>query len=300
MEKAVTDKKYVPNLDTAQLDLCYPAIIQSGGNYKLKFSVTSDKENVHFGAIMCTFGARYKSYCSNIARTMLVDPSEKIQKTYEFLVQLEELLFSELKDGAKMCDVYESVVSRTKKERPELVEKLTKTFGFVMGIEFREPSLSIAPNCQAVVKKGMVFNVNIGLSGLVNKEAEDSKGKNLSLFIGDTIVVNEPKPEGPSTTLLTPSKKKIKNIAIFLKEEDSDDEEKVNNNTMDQVDPQQFGRGRRTAVLEQKLRTDGTQEEKRKQHQRELMEKVKWHLVSYWRGPLTKNFVPLSLFLRGS
>ena len=275
VEKAVTDKKYVPNLDTAQLDLCYPAIIQSGGNYKLKFSVTSDKENVHFGAIMCTFGARYKSYCSNIARTMLVDPSEKIQKTYEFLVQLEELLFSELKDGAKMCDVYESVVSRTKKERPELVEKLTKTFGFVMGIEFREPSLSIAPNCQAIVKKGMVFNVNIGLSGLVNKEAEDSKGKNLSLFIGDTVVVNEPKPEGPSTTLLTPSKKKIKNIAIFLKEEDSDDEEKENKNTMDQVDPQQFGRGRRTAVLEQKLRTDGTQEEKRKQHQRELMEKVK-------------------------
>ena len=45
----------------------------------MKFTVASDKENVHFGAIMCSFGARYKSYCSNIVRTMLVDPSEKIQ-----------------------------------------------------------------------------------------------------------------------------------------------------------------------------------------------------------------------------
>ena len=79
VEKSVTDKKFVPNLDTSQLDLCYPAIIQSGGNYKLKFSVASDKENVHFGAIMCSFGARYKSYCSNIVRTMLVDPSDKVQ-----------------------------------------------------------------------------------------------------------------------------------------------------------------------------------------------------------------------------
>jgi nucleosome binding factor SPN SPT16 subunit len=45
------------------------------------------------------------------------------------------------------------------------VEHLTKNFGFVMGIEFREGTLSIAPNCDAKATKGMIFNVNIGLSG---------------------------------------------------------------------------------------------------------------------------------------
>jgi hypothetical protein len=30
-------------LDVNQLDACYPVIVQSGGNYKLKFSVSSDK-----------------------------------------------------------------------------------------------------------------------------------------------------------------------------------------------------------------------------------------------------------------
>ena len=45
------------------------------------------------------------------------------------------------------------------------VQYLTKNFGFVMGIEFREGSLSITPNCDARAAKGMVFNVNIGLSG---------------------------------------------------------------------------------------------------------------------------------------
>jgi hypothetical protein len=34
-----------------------------------------------------------------------------------------------------------------------------------MGIEFREGSLSITPTCDAKAAKGMVFNVNIGLSG---------------------------------------------------------------------------------------------------------------------------------------
>lgn len=71
--------------------------------------------------VFSTFGVRYKSYCSNIARTFLVDPSEKIQAMYELLVDAEEHILSELKDGAKLSDVYNSTVDMVKKEKPELV-----------------------------------------------------------------------------------------------------------------------------------------------------------------------------------
>ena len=40
------------SVDKSAIDMCYPPIIQSGGNYKLKFSVVSDKENLNFGAIV--------------------------------------------------------------------------------------------------------------------------------------------------------------------------------------------------------------------------------------------------------
>ena len=53
----------------------------------------------------------------------------------------------------KLSDVYKSAVNCVKKENPDLVDKLTKNFGFAMGIEFREASLSIAPNCDAIAKK---------------------------------------------------------------------------------------------------------------------------------------------------
>lgn len=220
IEAAITDKKYVPNLDTSQLDLCYPAIIQSGGNYKLKFSHVSDKESVHFGAIVATFGARYRSYCSNIARTFLVNPSDKIQSTYNLLITAEEEILTRLHDGMKLSDVYKSAVNVVKKEKSELLDKLTKNFGFAMGIEFREASLSIAPNCDAIARKGMVFNVNLGFTGLSNKDASDSRGKDVALFIGDTVLVND---SGTPATVLTPSKKKIKNIAIFLKDAESEE-----------------------------------------------------------------------------
>lgn len=82
------------------VEICYPAIIQSGGNYNLKFSAQSDKNNLHYGTIICALGFRYKAYCSNIVRTMLVDPTEKIQENYKYLLTLEEELINSLKDGS--------------------------------------------------------------------------------------------------------------------------------------------------------------------------------------------------------
>ena len=38
---------------------------------------------------------------------------------------------------------------------------------------------------------GMIFNVNVGFSGLLNKEAKEDAGKKYALFIGDTVLVNQ-------------------------------------------------------------------------------------------------------------
>lgn len=264
VEQALTDKKYVSGVDTNQLDTCYPAIIQSGGNYSLKFSATSDKNILHFGAIVCSLGARYKSYCSNISRTLLVNPTEAIQENYNFLLNLEEDILKMLVPGKKLSDIYEAGLSFAKKEKPILVDSLTKMFGFATGIEFRESSIIIGPKCNAVVKKGMVFNVYVGLSSLANKEAADKEGKTYALFVGDTVLVNE---DG-AASVLTQSKKKIKNIGIFVKDDEEEDDDEDQNDT---EKPQEIvGRGKRTTVLDSKLRSEHSTEEKRKQHQKEL------------------------------
>lgn len=53
-----------------------------------------------------------------------------------------------------MSEVYQAGVSVVKAERPELEAKMTKSFGFAMGIEFREGSLLIGPKTNAPAKKG--------------------------------------------------------------------------------------------------------------------------------------------------
>lgn len=264
IESSLTDKKYISNVDPSNVDMCYPPIIQSGGNYNLKFSAVSDKNNLHFGAIVCSLGARYKSYCSNIVRTFLVDPTDKIQEYYNFLLELYEELLKKLQAGTKLSDVYNTGIEFTKKNKPELVDHLTKNFGFAMGIEFRESSLLIGPKTQIVALKNQVYNLNIGLSGLTNSDTKEKEGKTYALFIGDTVVVNE----GSPASILTPARKKMKNIGVFLKdgEEDEDEEEKENEPVNEPI----MGRGKRSAVLDSKLRQDSSAEEKRKQHQKEL------------------------------
>ncbi|XP_018348110.1 PREDICTED: FACT complex subunit spt16 isoform X3 [Trachymyrmex septentrionalis] len=269
VDTAITNKKYVTGVDITQVDMCYPAIIQSGGNYSLKFSAVSDKNTtLHFGVIVCSLGARYKNYCSNIVRTLLVNPTNTIEDNYNFLLQLEEEILKKLVAGTKISEVYEAGIKFVKDEKPEMLNHLTKNFGFAMGIEFKESSLLLGPKIHAIAKKGMVFNVNVGLSNLTNPDATDKEGKTYALFIGDTVIVNEGQP----ASNLTPSKKKVKNIGIYVK--DDEDEEEEGSGKENEPKPEILGRGKRTAVIESKLRTEHSSEEKRKQHQKELAQQL--------------------------
>ncbi|GBL78293.1 hypothetical protein AVEN_114782-1, partial [Araneus ventricosus] len=114
----------------------------------------------------------------------------------------------------------------------------------------------------------MIFSINIGFSPLQKKTSDDKEAETYALFIGDTVLVNE----GAPCTILTNNKKKLKNIAIVLKDDDEEEEEEE-----EPLVPQEenLGRGaRRTAILDSKLRTEQSAEEKRKAHQKELAEQL--------------------------
>ncbi|CAG5135919.1 unnamed protein product, partial [Candidula unifasciata] len=275
VEQALQNKKYTSGVDTSQLDVCYPAIIQSGGKYSLKFSTTSDDNNLQFDAIVCAMGVRYKSYCSNIVRTLLVNPVESVQKIYEFLVQVEEEIIAKLQHGVKLSDVYSAGLSVVKKDHPELEGNLINSFGFAMGIEFREASLLIAPKTKAPAKKGMVFNVSIGFSSL------KQGSKNVALFLGDTVLVNE----GSPATVLTTAKKRLKHIGIFLKDDDEEEQAEDEDNELEKEAEQLLGRGgRRSAMVESRTRTEAPSEEKRQQHQKELARRLNEEARERLRG----------------
>lgn len=71
----------------------------------LNLFLDSDKNNLHFGVITCSLGARYKQYCSNIVRTMMVDPNQDQQDNYEFLLKVQEEILTKLQHGKYSRDL---------------------------------------------------------------------------------------------------------------------------------------------------------------------------------------------------
>ena len=57
--------------------------------------------------------------------------------------------------GTKLSEAYNSALNLVKKEKPHLVDKLTKSAGFGTGIEFREGALLIAAKSNVLAKKGI-------------------------------------------------------------------------------------------------------------------------------------------------
>ncbi|XP_065076055.1 FACT complex subunit spt16-like [Ochlerotatus camptorhynchus] len=115
------------------LNMCYPAIIQSGGNYSLKFIAFSDKNYLYLGSIICALDARNKSYCSNVVRTLPVNPTETIQKHYTLLLNLEEELLKVITPVKKLSEVFDVGM--------DYAQKKDKSKVLPIELDFRENSL---------------------------------------------------------------------------------------------------------------------------------------------------------------
>jgi nucleosome binding factor SPN SPT16 subunit len=164
MESIIEDpskiKLKVPDED---VESCYFPIIQSGGNFDIKVSAQSSSDNVSYDIIMASLGARYKSYCSNVARTFLIDPPKFVSDTYETLVALQNACIEAFVPGRPLKAVYAAAVDYLISSGNEpLVAHLPKNLGFAIGLDFRDPHLIISAKNPAIIRPGMVFNLSIG------------------------------------------------------------------------------------------------------------------------------------------
>lgn len=278
-EKAILEPtKAGVKLRAENVDICYPPIFQSRGAFDLRPSAASNDELLYYDSgsvIICAVGSRYNSYCSNIARSFLIDATSLQSKAYEVLLKAHEAAIGALKPGNKVSAAYQAALSVVEKEAPELVPNLTKSAGTGIGLEFRESGLNLNAKNDRVVKAKMIFNVSIGFQNLQNQKKEKmnfnvfncfrkvtSKPKNqmFSLLLADTVIVGENNPE----VVTSKCSKAVKDIAYSFNE-DEEEEERPN------VKAEANG----TGALPSKttLRSDNqeiSKEELRRQHQAEL------------------------------
>lgn len=155
------------NVPTSDVQSCYFPIVQSGGTYDIRISAVSSSGNLSPDIIAVSLGARYKLYCSNIARTFLVDPPKKVSSTYEILVEVQEACLEQMKPGNQLKSVYKAAVSYLQRNGHEdLIPKLPKHLGFSQGLDFRDATLALSAKNSITFKKGMTFCLSLGFQDL--------------------------------------------------------------------------------------------------------------------------------------
>lgn len=187
--KKLLGREFEPEL----LDWCYSPIVQSGGEYDLKPSAQStEKRFVGEGAIISSLGLRYKNYCSNIARTFLIDPTPNMDSNYQTLLALQEHIVQNLlKDSKLASDVYKGAIEFLETKKPELIPHFTKNAGWLTGLEFRDSSLVLNAKNNRPLINGQIVSLTIGFNNLTNDDASNPKLKTYALLLTDTYKVTE-------------------------------------------------------------------------------------------------------------
>lgn len=148
-------------VDWGSTEFCYTPIIQSRSTntgYDLRStSVSSSDPIAHKGVILIAVGMRYKSYCANLGRSVIVDPSkvtftrsssvllldrsQEQEEVYNTLVSLQSELVREMKDGVTARDVYHRALEYIKEKKPELEKHFVKNVGSAVRIIIHRASL---------------------------------------------------------------------------------------------------------------------------------------------------------------
>lgn len=248
------------------LEVCYDPIIQSGEQCTLKFNTESNEKILHYGSIVSTIGIRYLLYCSNVARTMMVMPTPLMEELYELLLTTEQTIIDNLKPGVQLSAAYVAGLNHFRQKKPDFLQYFVKSsFGFVTGIEFREGLLLINDKCNQPVETNMTLVVTVGLQNFPNKDAKDAANKTVSIMLSDTVLVCA---EGPNEILTINAKSRLRANAIRFRV--PEDEAETSGSKMEPS----TGRGKRSVVLPEQTRHKQTNEEKRKERQRELLDQI--------------------------
>ena len=269
-----TRKSKLPaDFTSDNLDWAYGPVIQSGGKYDFKLTALSDKNNLRPGTIIAGFGLRYKSYCSIVARSYLVDPNKSQENAYRLLLSVHEGVIKEAKEGVTAKDLYNKAISVIRNKKPDLEKYFVKNVGAGIGIETRDSTLLLNGKNARALKDGMTLCITTGFSDVPNPDPQDKASAVYSLLLSDTVRI---KRDSAAVVFTQSAPSDLESTSFFFKDDEEDAKESPK--AKSKKDPK-IGGIATSNITKSKLRAERTTqvdegaEARRRAHQKELAQK---------------------------
>ncbi|KAL2115804.1 hypothetical protein VTJ04DRAFT_10059 [Mycothermus thermophilus] len=289
-------QKMPADLDPEQLDWILGPIVQSGGKFDLKWQTDANDDPLHPGIIIAAMGLRYKSYCSQIARTFMVDPNKSQESNYKFLLAVHNLVLKEIRDGVTVKDVYNKALNFIRAKKPDLEKHFLKNVGYGIGLENKDSTLILSGKNSRVLRDGMTLCITTGFSDIENPEPQDKNSKIYSLVLTDTVRVTS----GEVVVFTGECPADADATSFFFK-----DEEEAQPTPKKEKRDSRVGAVATKNITSTRLRSerntapDDDAEKRRREHQKELAaKKQKEGLLKYAEATDDKNGVEVKKFKR--
>jgi nucleosome binding factor SPN SPT16 subunit len=275
--------KVSETFDPMNLDWATQPVVQSGGNYDLRYATDPDDKNLDAGVIIAALGLRYQSYASLVARTFLVDPPKEQESNYKLLSAMHQAALESIRDGVAAKDVYNKALGVLKAKKPDLEKNFSTNVGYGIGIETKDPTLMLGPKTGRALKDGMTLVVQTGFQDLENKAAGNKRNKTYSLVIADTVRVTASK----AAVFTREAAYDLDTVSFFFK----DDEEEAPAPKSKPKKDSHIGAVAQSNIVGKRLRQDraanqdAEKEAQRREHQKELHQrKQRDGLAKYNKG----------------
>src|SRR3989344_3607485 len=147
--------------------LAFESIIASGKNAAVPHHVTGRKKIKTGEVLLFDFGAKYKTYCADLSRTVLVGKvSDDIRNIYSLVQRAQKETIKKIVHGTESRKPHEHAVNIFKKQN--LHEYFLHGLGHGIGLEVHEaphlrPRHKDKKSEDEILKEGMVFSVEPGL-----------------------------------------------------------------------------------------------------------------------------------------
>lgn len=216
-DKAVRQKA----IDREHVELAYTPLLQGGAHCDLRYGTLACPGTVVPGAIVASYGVRYKLYCAMLSRTLFINPQRRTKAVYAAVVAALDAVVAALRVGARLADAARAgrAAVAASEHAALLLPCLDPCFGFGVGIQVDGTKLRVAEDAppDAVVRAGMAFNVQVVLRDVPREGGADAG--TFSVLVSDTVLVGD-----TETTVLTTTKKRWKSVSYTLSDEDEEED----------------------------------------------------------------------------
>jgi nucleosome binding factor SPN SPT16 subunit len=221
-------------MDTENFAAAFDANVQCGPNFDLATAGANVSAEPLGGPVVCVaVGEKHRGYMAYCARTFLVVPADpKVKEAYEFLLAVYDKLFSLIRAGVAVQELYVETMGYAQTLNAVLATKLSKDFGFTTGLHFADVRGTLGPKgtlqvppTATLVTRIALENVPITVKAETTVKAEPNgngdhdaaaapttETRTFSFLVADTVIVT-----GGKTDYATKQKRGFDDVTFAVK-----------------------------------------------------------------------------------